>query len=106
MKVSATNHVSQLSCFHCNGFLLKNLLFLWHWRTRNGLLKGKIGVMSSANVGNIKRRIAVAGERHPLSHGDGRIIHNHTKSQLTSAVIPVKMTIFDGCFFVEFLAEL
>jgi hypothetical protein len=86
--------------------LLKNRLFLRHGRTRNGLLKGKIRVVASSDVGDMGGWIAVTGICHLLCHCYVRIVGNHAESQLAPAVISEKVTVFDLSLSVEFLAEL
>jgi hypothetical protein len=48
----------------------------------------------------------MAGESHPLRHGDIRVVGNHSNPKLAPAVISEEVPILDICFFVEFLTEL
>jgi hypothetical protein len=81
-------------------------LFGGHRCPGDSLLKGKIRVVASANVGNVGGSVAVTGEGHPLGAGDVGVVGNHAQSQLTPAVISKKMAVLDLGFFVQLLAKL
>jgi hypothetical protein len=50
--------------------------------------------------------VRMPGEGHLLCHRDSGIVGNQAKSQLSPAVVLVKVGVFDPSFFVEFPAEL
>jgi hypothetical protein len=94
-------------CHFCGHRLArKNLLFLGHWSARDGLLEVVVRVVASSDVGNMGRRVAVAGKGHPLSQRDAGIVGNIANSELAPAVVLVEVGVFDPSFFVEFPAEL
>jgi hypothetical protein len=84
----------------------QNQLFGWHRCPRDGLLEGKIRVVASPNVGNVRRGVAVTAESHLLGQRHTGIVGNRSQCKLAPAMIPEKIAVFDLGFFVQSLTKL
>jgi hypothetical protein len=91
---------------HRRRLLQKYLFFGWHWCPRNGLLEGKIGVMTRPHIGEVRVGARMTSKQHPLGIRDIGIIGDLANSQLSPAVVPEFKAVCNFCFFVEFLAKL